>query len=74
MVLIKENQNDQQHWNLKNKNAFVPGGSPGGNEVLELNTKLKTWDKVGTMEQSRQYHAASVANSLDVLNICTLVG
>ena len=38
--------------------------------MLEFDKKLKTWDKVGTMEQYRAYSAASVVNTLDVLNIC----
>ena len=38
--------------------------------MLEFDKKLKTWDKVGTMEQSRNANAASVVNTLDVLNIC----
>ena len=68
MFLFKRQLSDTCRQNLKN--ASVTGGHPGANEVLEFDTKLKTWDKVGTMEQYRAYSAASVVNTLDVLNIC----
>ena len=46
------------------------GGNPTGREVLKLNKTLKTWEKVGSLNYYRHNHAASVVDSLEVLNIC----
>ena len=46
------------------------GGNPTGKEVLKLNKTMKTWEKVDTMNYYRHYHAVSVVDSLEVLNIC----
>ena len=47
-----------------------PGGNPTGRDVLKLNKTMKTWEKVDTMNYYRHRHAASVVDSLEVLNIC----
>ena len=49
------------------------GGYPYTDDILEFNAEEGTWTRVGSMVISREWHAVSVINYLEIADYCNQV-